>query len=75
MDYLLLGRALPSLMSWACLAGMVLSCLGYALADSTFSVQAYTWMGVWYLFSTFDACWFKTVCNTVHLSNWNRVFW
>lgn len=121
MDYLLLGRSLPSPSSWACLAGMLLSCLGYALLDSSFSVhvsagaapggggvrachapaaqpsrceaavhsphalsthprmrdrpQAYSWMAVWYAMSTFDAVWFKTVCNTVHLSNWNRVLW
>jgi len=26
--------------------------------------QAYGWLGVWYIFFVFEACWVKFVCDT-----------
>jgi len=38
-------------------------------------MQAYTWLLVWYIFFTFEATYVKHVCDTVHMSNWGRVYY
>lgn len=40
------------------------------LPQPTNHPQAYTWLGVWYVFFTFEACYVKYVCDNVKMSNW-----
>jgi GDP-mannose transporter len=58
-DWALLGRKLPTARSWAALAALLLSSVGYAWFDKGFVVNAYAWLFVWYVFFTFEGVWVK----------------
>jgi solute carrier family 35 len=72
-DYVFLGRHLPSLRSVACLLGLLVSSLGYALVDHAFDIRAYSWLAVWYVSFTAYEVVVKNLCDTVALDNWTRV--
>jgi GDP-mannose transporter len=44
---------------------LVASCAGYTAYDAGFRLQAYSWLLVWYVFFTFEACYVKHMCDTV----------
>jgi GDP-mannose transporter len=75
LDWLLLGRELPSLWSWMMLLGMLCGSVGYVLHDSAFRVAAYAWLFVWYCFFIFDCVYMKHTCDNVPMSNWGRVYY
>lgn len=74
-DYLFLGRELPGGRSIFSLVLLVTSCAGYTMFDEGFKLQAYTWLVIWYIFFTFEACYVKHMCDTVKMSNWGRVYY
>ncbi|KAF6261593.1 hypothetical protein COO60DRAFT_1459090 [Scenedesmus sp. NREL 46B-D3] len=74
-DYLFLGRKLPGGRSIFSILLLVLSCSGYTYYDQGFKLQAYSWLCVWYVFFLFEACYVKHTCDTVHMSNWGRVYY
>lgn len=74
-DYLFLGRKLPGGRSIFSILLLILSCSGYTYYDQGFKLEAYTWLCVWYIFFLFEACYVKHVCDTVHMSNWGRVYY
>jgi GDP-mannose transporter len=75
-DWMFLGRELPNFRSSL---SLVLICLGsilYTLSDSQFSVKAYLWVVVWYVFFCFDAIFIKHRVDTITvINNWERVFY
>lgn len=75
LDYVYLGRELPSCRSWACLIALTLGSVGYVISDHGFRLRAYIWVVVWYCFFLFDAIYIKYVCDTVEMSAWGRVYY
>ena len=47
LDYVFLGRALPSARSWMALIGLVAGATLYVYTDASFEVTGYFWLGVW----------------------------
>lgn len=74
-DYLFLGRHLPSVRSVACLLGLLISSVGYALVDHAFDIRTYSWLAFWYICFTAHEVVVKDVCDTVVLDNWTRVIY
>jgi GDP-mannose transporter len=74
-DYVFLGRELPGGRSIFSLVLLVTSCAGYTWFDQGFKLQAYSWLLVWFVFFTFEACYVKHMCDTVKMSNWGRVYY
>lgn len=75
MDYTFLGRKLPCARSWLSLVGLLIGAVMYVLYDSAFDVRAYMWVAAWFAVFTFDQVYIKYVCDTVHMTNWGRVFY
>ena len=59
LDYVFLGRDLPSAKSFGSLIGIAMGVLLYVNIDSNFSVQAYLWIVVWYVVSIFEIIYVK----------------
>lgn len=74
LDYLFLGRQLPSRRSSISLLGMFLAAIAYVETDSQFEVQAYSWVAVWYIIFCFDQVYIKHVVDNAELSAWSRSF-
>ncbi len=49
LDFLFLGRALPSARSWASLFFILVGAFAYMSTDSTFEVRSYSWATAWYV--------------------------
>lgn len=74
-EYFLMGRELPH---GRAVFGMVLpliACVGYTYYDEGFKIEAYTWLLVWYAISVIYALYMKFLCDTVHMTNWGRVYY
>ena len=75
-DYLFLGRELPSAKSWLCLGLLVAGAFAYVRTDSGFKVDAYFWVGVWYVIFVVNQVYIKYVVDSVKMdSNWGRVYY
>jgi GDP-mannose transporter len=74
-DWMCLGRALPSLRSWASLAFILVGAIGYVMTDADFEVRGYAWVAIWYVVFTFDQVYIKYACDTVKMNNWGRVYY
>jgi len=75
LDYLCLGRQLPTLRSWASLILVLCGAVGYVMADAEFEMKAYSYVAAWYVVFCFDQLYIKHVCDTVAMSNWGRVYY
>ena len=75
LDYIFLGRDLPSLRSSTSLLGLVLGAVSYVRTDSHFEVRAYAWVFCWYIVFCFDQIFIKHVVDTAKLSTWTNSFW
>ena len=75
-DFCFLGRELPSCKSFMCLISLVAAAAGYAMTDSSYEVNGYVWVCIWYAIFCFDQLYIKhAVDSTVVESNWGRVFY
>lgn len=76
LDYLFLGRELPSAWSALCIGAMILGGAGYALTDSAFVLSGYAWLAGWMLAFLFDQIYIKHVVESVPVaSNWSRAMY
>ena len=75
LDFLFLGRELPSKRSAACLAGMLLGASIYTLTDSAFEVRAYFWIAIWYSAFCFDFAYLKYIVSNVPMTTYGRVYY
>lgn len=76
LDYLFLGRELPSFWSTLCIIGMILGAVGYALTDSAFVMSGYAWLAGWLAAFLFDQIYIKHVVESVQVaSNWSRAMY
>lgn len=80
LDYLVLGRELPSGRSLAALVGMAASVVGYAMADSEFAlngITAYGWVTLYVLSVVFETTYGKKLCQGVKFNApvWGQVMY
>jgi solute carrier family 35 len=75
IEYLHLGRELPSARSWAALGGVFAGVTAYAATDVHFTPRGYFWLGVWYCFAVAEMVWVKQVVDGVAMSTWSRSFY
>lgn len=75
LDFLFLGRELPSKRSAACLAGMLLGASIYTLTDSALEVRAYFWIAIWYSALCFDFTYMKYIVSNVPMTTYGRVYY
>lgn len=74
LDYLYLGRELPSRRSWLSLMAIIVGASLYVHFDSNFEVRAYAWVVAWMFVFVFDQTYVKVRkqggnCACVLLSN------
>jgi solute carrier family 35 protein len=75
VDYVFLGRSLPTLRSGFMLLGLLLGAVGYALTESGFEVKGYMWIGIWYVIFCIDFAYIKFVVENVKMSTYGRVYY
>mmetsp|Transcript_22387 Transcript_22387/g.26978 ORF Transcript_22387/g.26978 Transcript_22387/m.26978 type:complete len:328 (+) Transcript_22387:238-1221(+) len=75
LDYMFLGRELPTPRSWASLVGILCGAIAYVMTDSGFEVRAYAWVAAWFIVFAFDQVFIKYVCDTVPMTSWGRVWY
>mmetsp|Transcript_6554 Transcript_6554/g.15759 ORF Transcript_6554/g.15759 Transcript_6554/m.15759 type:complete len:410 (+) Transcript_6554:136-1365(+) len=75
VEYLFLGRALPSLRSWAALAGLLVGVAAYVRFDYHFTAEGYIWIGAWYLVAIAEMVVVKHVCTSVKMTTWGRSYY
>lgn len=75
LDYLFLGRDLPSAKSFGSLIGIAMGVLLYVNIDSNFSVQAYLWIVVWYVVSIFEIIYVKHLVSSIAMTTWGQTYY
>mmetsp|Transcript_19939 Transcript_19939/g.39147 ORF Transcript_19939/g.39147 Transcript_19939/m.39147 type:complete len:308 (-) Transcript_19939:307-1230(-) len=76
LDWLLLGRELPSRKSLVCLLGLLVGALLYLnFEKGQMTANSYFWVIVWYCVFVFDQIFIKHVTNTVEMTTWGRVYY
>jgi len=75
LDYMCLGREMPSYRSLGSLMFVTMGAIGYVMTDKEFHVNAYTWVMVWFVVFAVDMVYIKFVVDTVPMTNWGRVYY
>ena len=75
LDYMFLGRELPSGRSWVALLLLLLGASGYVYYDKFFRVDAYMWVVAWYAVFCFDQIYIKHAITHVKMSTWTQVYY
>jgi len=75
LDYFFLGRHLPGKKSFGSLIGISVGVLMYVHIDSNFSVQAYLWIGVWYVVSIFEIIYVKHLVSSTTMTTWGQTYY
>lgn len=75
LDWQCLGRELPNRRSLLSLAFITLGAAGYVLTDKGFRVDAYMWVGVWFVVFAIDVVYIKYIVDTVPMTSWGRVYY
>jgi hypothetical protein len=57
------------------LAFITLGAAGYVLTDKGFRVDAYMWVGVWFVVFAIDVVYIKYIVDTVPMTSWGRVYY
>lgn len=75
IEWLYLGRELPTARSWISLGGVLTGVILYVRHDIHFAWLAYFWLGMWYMFAVFEMVFVKHVCDTVKMNTWTRTYY
>jgi len=75
LDYVFLGRELPTRRSSISLFCLLLGAVSYVRADSHFEVRAYFWVFCWFVLFCFDQIFIKHVVDSTETSSWTNSFW
>ncbi|CAL5222546.1 g4924 [Coccomyxa viridis] len=75
IEFLYLGRELPSFRSWASLLGVFAGVTAYTWQDVNFTVVGYVWIIIWYTFAVFEMVYVKKVVDTVKMTTWSRTYY
>jgi len=74
-DFKLLGGGLPSNKVILSLFIIVLGAVLYILTDSTFEVEAYFWVFLYFIAKVTDMLYTKHIVDTVPMTSWGRSFY
>ena len=75
-DWALLGRELPNMRSCLSMLALIVGSGAYMATDSSYQVNGYRWVLIWFAVFCFDQLYIKHVVDTVSVrSNWGRVFY
>jgi len=76
LDFVLMGRELPSRKSWVCLGGLLIGALLYLYFEKgSMTADSYFWVVSWYCVFCFDQIFIKHITNTVTMTTWGRVYY
>ena len=79
VEWLFLGRQLPSLKSQGVLAGVLLTAGVYIMTDPSISFEGsfmgIVWLNVWFWLLVFQMTYGKHICDSVPMSQWERVLY
>jgi len=74
-DYKLLSSGRPSAKVVLSLGIIVSGAICYMLSDSSFSVEAYTWVFLYFCAKTTEMLYVKHIIDTVPMTSWGRSFY
>jgi len=74
-DYKLLKSGMPSQQVMISLGIIVFGAICYVLTDSTFRIEAYKWVLLYFVAKTTEMLYVKHVIATVPMSNWGRSYY
>lgn len=72
LEFLLLGRQLPTFQSFLSLLLILFGVLYYYQRDVQFDKLGYMWLGIWYVLSLVENLWVKHIITTLPMSTWGR---
>lgn len=72
LEFVFLGRQLPSLRSFASLTFIAAGVLVYVQSDTQFDSTGYSWLGIWYFLSLLENLWGKHILSTLDMTQWAR---
>ncbi|KAK3274820.1 hypothetical protein CYMTET_17018 [Cymbomonas tetramitiformis] len=75
LDYLFLGREMPTPRAWLSLLFILSGAVAYVMTDADFQIKAYAWVVAWFCVFAFDQVYIKYVCDTVPMTSWGRVYY
>ncbi|KAK9834889.1 hypothetical protein WJX81_006759 [Elliptochloris bilobata] len=75
IEWLYMGRELPSLRSWASMLSVLAGVAVYTAADVHFTVLGYAWVAIWYAFGVFEMVYVKRVVDSVPMTTWSRTYY
>jgi len=74
-DYKFLNRGIPNFTVLSTLIFIVVGALLYVYTDSTFRVESYLWVGLYFCCQCADVLYIKHIVNQVPMSSWGRSFY
>lgn len=75
IEYVFMGRELPSPRSWCALAGVFVGVTAYTAVDIHFSVTGYVWLTIWYACAVAEMVFVKQVVDSVRVTTWSRSYY
>ena len=75
IEYIFMGRELPSTRSWCALGGVLVGVTCYTAVDIHFNFIGYVWLGMWYACAVGEMVFVKHVVDSVHMSTWSRSYY
>lgn len=75
LEYMFLGRELPSARSCAAMLLIVGGVVWYFLQESSFDVHGYGWLAVWYCCTIAEMVVVKKVITEVKMTTWGRSYY
>ena len=73
VDFLLMGKTLPSLRGWACFILIIIGAVVYAATDQGFRLESYAYAIAYLVTITTEMIVVKAIFNDYEMSNWTRV--
>jgi len=74
-DYKFLGRGIPNTKTMGSLLGIVLGAIIYVLTDSTFRLESYFWIFMYFIAQCLDVLYIKHIVNSVQMTAWGRSYY
>jgi GDP-mannose transporter len=75
IDYIFLGREMPSARSFLCLSGISSSTLIFVYLDRSLDANNLVWIAAWYTSVILDAALMKHAFNRLKLNTWSRMLY
>jgi len=74
-DYKYLQKGIPNIKALSTLIFIVLGALGYVMTDSTFKINSYLWIILYFFCQCADVLYIKYIVEKVPMSSWGRSYY